>query len=276
MKKLLLSVLIALVCLAAAGQAKLQTKKFVISDLPQKSMKVVLTGNELLDVAFREAVSEVWNICPFEFCSQSDFEILKKSPDYYFLTVAESKGTRFVNMYKGTETAGEGLDGMYRVLRSPFSSADAQDGKEMLMFPVLMSIFQDQVDKMMHSPINMNGTVNTGTEQWFNKGFKGVIYLDEADLTFPKENSLLSYYAGNDILYVDTDEMENIINAAQAGDVVCYVVAPAEPVDGAENFTMLIDLHERKLLYIHGSKITESKPRGLRENELRSFIKRKK
>ena len=72
---------------SAAGQGKIETKKFRLQDLQEKITKVVMTGNDFRDGSLRQDVIAHWNITPFEFCSLEEFDSLKKDGNWYFLVV---------------------------------------------------------------------------------------------------------------------------------------------------------------------------------------------
>lgn len=276
MKKIIVSVFISLMPLFAMAQAKIQTKQYIISDLPEKSMKVVLSGNEMVDATLREHMNELWRLGPFEFCDQAEFEQIKKSPDYYFLAIPDVRqmdeaeaGIRSIILYKGKETATEGFSGMYKVCSIPYAAADGSDGKEMEFFPILLDIFQKEIQKMMKRPVNFSTTVpaEIRTGKW-----KSTIYIAEDDLAFEAGNSLKAVYAHENIHVVEPDVALHAASQHGKGTFVCYVVAPFFPKEGAVSYTMLIDVSENKLVYIQSHRITEKDPRGVLQKEIKSFI----
>ena len=83
----------------AAGQAKIMTKKFRLSDFTDRVTKVVLSGNEMMDSALKMEVSERWTVSPFEFCTAGEFAALKQSDRYYFLLVTmQDPAMRFLTL----------------------------------------------------------------------------------------------------------------------------------------------------------------------------------
>ena len=87
----------------AAGQAKIMTKKFRLSDFTDRVTKVVLSGNEMMDSALKMEVSERWTVSPFEFCTAGEFAALKQSDRYYFLLVTmQDPAMRFLTAYFAT------------------------------------------------------------------------------------------------------------------------------------------------------------------------------
>ena len=77
--------------LMAGAQAQITTKKVKISDFTQKVTKVVLSGNELIDIALQDEVTARWRISPYEFCTLEEFDRIKTNGDYYFLLVTRDR-----------------------------------------------------------------------------------------------------------------------------------------------------------------------------------------
>ena len=110
------STLTKLICIIAAAtifpamagaQAQINTKKVKIGDFTQKTTKVVLNGNPFMDGALKEEVSARWRVSPFEFCTLEEFDKIKTSEDYYFLTMVkgqfrkeEEPGIQFIILVK--------------------------------------------------------------------------------------------------------------------------------------------------------------------------------
>ena len=156
MRKILSLALAALFSCAAFGQAQIKTMKMKIADFPEKTTKVVLTGNSMTDARFRNIVKEVWTISPFEFCTLDEYESLKSNPDYYFLMLVKGQfskesepGIEFLSLVKGGVGASEGINGLFNVVDVPFRAAEDPDGREFILLPALLDIIQDHVLKSM-------------------------------------------------------------------------------------------------------------------------------
>lgn len=280
MKRIYLLVLLLVLPITAMAQAKIQTKRYIISDLPQKSMKVVLTGNEIFDIAYRECIHEIWHLGPYEFCDAKEFESLKKSADYYFLALTETRqeqeekaGIRSLVLFKGKDTAAQGFDGLYKVASLPFCAADGTDGKELEVMPVLLSYFQEEVGRMMKSPVNLSSNIGAQTRFGGSK-WNSSIYVDRDDLAFEPGTSLTAVYADENIHFVDFKKYMDILANCPDDGLVCYVVAPFFPTEGAVSYTMILDIRKRQILYLQNHKITPSSPRGVLQKEMKTLISR--
>ena len=71
-KKVVTLLCAALTCLCVWGQGKVNTRKYILSDFPDKITQVVLSGNEVLDSGLRQEIVNYWTSSPYEFCSLKD------------------------------------------------------------------------------------------------------------------------------------------------------------------------------------------------------------
>ena len=143
--------------LCVSGQAKINTKKVKIADLPTRTTKVVLGQGGIMDSALRDEVSARWRISPYEFCTVEEYNSLKENPDYYFLLIARSdekeyKGMLTLTLMKGGKAKAEDLQKRpVDVASLPISSADFPSGREVVFLPALVDIIQDYVTRAMKS-----------------------------------------------------------------------------------------------------------------------------
>ena len=132
----------AMMPLLAAAQAQITTKKIKISDFPEKTTKVVLTGNALYDAVLKEEIAARWRIAPYEFCTLQEFNELKGKNNYYFLLTTKGQfktegepGLQFLTLVKGGEAAENGINQMLEIVSLPIASADDPSGRELTYFP---------------------------------------------------------------------------------------------------------------------------------------------
>ncbi|MGN0188471.1 MAG: hypothetical protein ACI395_03030, partial [Candidatus Cryptobacteroides sp.] len=139
MKKILTIVTLLAVPVIMSAQAQITTKKVKLEDFSAKTTKIVLSGNPFLDTELEEAVKNVWEISPFEFCTLEEFTRLKGKEDYYFLMTVLGKfrkeaepGLTMLSLVKGGKGAEKSLDKMLEVVTVPFCSAEFPSGREMV------------------------------------------------------------------------------------------------------------------------------------------------
>jgi len=267
MKKAIFLVLCTVVSLTAAAQGQINTKQFVISDFKEKTMKVVLTGNELHDAAFRDNMEIIWHLGAFEFCTEEEFERDKTNPNFYFMIAADSKrrkeeehGIKVIGIYKGTAGAAD-LGALYKVVTIPFCSAEMPDGREIAFIPALVTILQNELEDTMNRKINITDSVQPGMRNTFKKWEKRCAIAD-IDFAEKPTESMISTYRSENIDVVDEDTIEEYLTQRKEDIMVGYVVAPTEPEKNSYCYTMIIDAATWDLFFLYKHKITVKDPVG--------------
>ena len=157
--KIVVTLFVLASCASSAlyGQAKINTKKLKIADLPTRTTKVVLGSGDMMDSALRDEVAARWRISPYEFCTAEEYKALKEDSNYYFLVTARSDeqeyhGIRTLTLIKGDKPKAE--DPQKRsveVASLPISAAGFPSGREVVFLPAMLDILQDYVTKAMRS-----------------------------------------------------------------------------------------------------------------------------
>ena len=142
------------------AQAQIYTRKEKLKDLTAKTTKVVLSGDEVFDEAFKESVSATWTISPFEFCSVQEFDKIKTSDKYYFLLVVKGQqrkesepGIDLLTFVKGGDGASKSINDMMEVVTFPLRSAVDPSGREFILLPAFLTIIQDHAMTLMTSEV---------------------------------------------------------------------------------------------------------------------------
>ncbi len=275
MKKIILILAFAMTVFPACAQAKLETKKFRISDLCEKTMEMVLTGNPMVDAAYRGKAQDVWHISPFEFCTAAQFEQRKKSEDYYFIVITDnsfgketSAGIKFLSMYKGNPKAGEGVEGLYKITSVPFCGSGWGDGRESAFLPAMLNAVQQQALSILGREFNIGDVVRVKGSNAMGD-WPGKIILAGSDLAFTADSKTLSSPGGA----VSITDSDTVIEAMENREncLVGYVVAPEAPEKGSVCFTYLINPATCELHYMHRRNISPSSPAGFTKAELKGF-----
>ena len=142
------------------GQAQIYTRKEKLKDLTAKTVKVVMTGDEVLDEALKQSVTNAWTISPYEFCSGEEFQKIKTDNKYYFLIVVKGQqrkeaepGIDLLTFVKGGEGADKSINDMFEVVTFPFRSAEDPSGREFLMLPAFLTIMQEHAIGLTSSEV---------------------------------------------------------------------------------------------------------------------------
>ncbi len=256
--------------LTAAGQGRIETKKYKLQDLQAKITKVVMTGNPFRDGALRQDVVARWHISPFEFCTLEEYEKLKGSTDYYFLVPLTGQfageiepGIDFLTFLKGGAENADGVGERFEVVSVPFGTPGGT-GREIAMLPALLDIIQDFALKAQERDIKGYQGLSL-----YNKNFSRIkgrnILLAEGDLSIrvtPLDREGLEGHI------VPDDEADNAMIEGRPGTVVSYTVAPENPSSASRCYKMLLDTESHELYYFKRQHISGKTGTGFGPNEI--------
>ncbi|MBQ0096960.1 MAG: hypothetical protein KBS53_04835 [Bacteroidales bacterium] len=273
MKKFILTGICAFTTLCATAQAKLETKKFKISDLCERTMEIVLTGNPTVDAAYRDKVQDVWYISPYELCTAEQFEQRKKSKEYYFIVVTDnsfgketSAGIKFLSMYKGDPKAREGVDGLYKITSIPFCSENWGDGREANAAPAMLNTLQQQALSILGKEFNIGEVARVKSRNAMGE-WPGKVLIADCDLAFQRDTAET---AGSYVKITDSDTVAEAMENRE-DCLVGYSVAPENSETGSVCFTYLINAATYELYYMRKRSISPSSPAGFTKAELKGF-----
>ncbi len=260
--------------LTVAGQARINTKKVRIADLPTKTVKVVLGGNDMTDAALKNEVSARWRISPYEFCNAEEYKSIKGDTNYYFLLLARSterkyRGILTLTLMKGGDY--EAKDPMKRpvdVASLPFCSASFPSGREIAFLPALLDIIQDYASKAIIS----DNAGYTGFEIYSKKvaktGHKRIFFCED-DLTPEMERGFKKRYFDEDMVIADEVTVDSELAAGSYNTLVSYTVAPFDAENGDVCYKMLIDAQTHALFYFKHHRIGPKKWAGFLPKDIK-------
>lgn len=278
MRKVILTMAFILCGLVLMAQGRVSTRKYILNDFQDKITKVVLPGSDLLDGALRQEIVKGWTISPFEFCTTSDFEKLKRSSNYYFLLTGEVqfKGeTRpslvFLTLVKGGPEAGEGTTGMHEVISLPLCAAGISTGRELVYLGAMVEAVQTFTESAMIS----EKTAYLGSG-WFNgnysrEGKMMSIWMSQDDIDSSVKDP--SRYLDDDFRIVPEDDSDGHFLSGDFNTLSSYVVAPTNPVPGSWCYKMLFEANSHRLFYISRHKISDTRGAGFLDGDLRKIAK---
>lgn len=263
MKKILAVIIAIAVPVIMSAQAQIVTKKMKISDFPDKTTKVVLTGKAMFDSYLQSRVKSTWHISPYEFCTLSEFESLKKSPDYYFLMLVSSQyekesepGLEMLTVVKGGVGSEDGPDGMYEVISAPFRSADEPSGREYVFFSAVLDIIQTYIQDAIESDIDgYSGLTNYSLDMPKAKGSR--VVFAKGDIAPEVSPAAIHNYFVEGMEIMDTDAADDLMYDAAENTLVSYVVVPEAAANGSFCYKYLIDAKTHKLFYFKKHKLTK-------------------
>ncbi len=259
-------------CQAAVAQLQIQTHKEKIKDFPQKVTKVVLTGEEELDAAIRDAIKNYWTISAYELCSEEEFGSLKTNDNYYFLAVADGgEGLRRWYLVKGGNAAAKKLQDMLTVASVAICPAEGLSGREETLLPPIACLLQNLISKAIGSAYGGSGLTISNP----GKAVSKPLYLCQDEFSLRTSVPDQELCQKKNIHLVSADQADQIIlNAEDAA--VCFVVAPTLPAKGDVFYVYLVDASTFEIYYFKKHKVSTKYGCGLMEEDLKAFLKGRK
>ena len=254
MKRLTTLFLLILTSVSLFAQGKVTTRKHLFADFDDKITKVVMSGNDILDGALRQAVVDLWTASPFEFCPMAEYQSLKKSDTYYFLlvTAGQAKGeeepmVRFLTLEKGGADSGDNVALRTEVISLPLCPVKGGSGRELTYSG--MAWFNARFDR---------------------KGGIKRIYLAEEDLSSSVSAKDREKYLDEDIIICDEDEADKAYVDKTYNTLVSYTVSA-----GTWCYKMLLEGDTDTLYYVRKHKITAKSAPGFLTEDLRRISKKR-
>lgn len=282
MKRLTLAIFLSLLLPSLMfGQAQITTKKYRISDFPDKTTKIVLSGNDFEDNLLWQEISRRWTISAYEFCTREEFEELKTSDNYYFLMTVNERapkesgdGTVMLTLVKGGPKATEGISAMQEVISVPFYAADGGPGRGVVYLPALIDIIQDFVPRAMEKDIaGYSGLLNYSSNIYRSRDMN--VLFSEDDLAGSVTESVRTKHFGHGMAIVDEAEADEAFDGHSFNTLVSFVVASEDPEPGSYCYLMLISADTHELYYFKRRKIRRPEDRGFLPEDIQKIARRR-
>lgn len=274
MKKYILAVVCALFSMALCAQIKLETKKYMVSDLYEKPMEIVLTGNEKLDSALRNNVQDIWFISSYEFCTRKQFEQRKSSDEFFFMVLVDStytkenlRGVASLIVFKGCPKAGSGIKGLNRIASVPFMGTDRNGVKESAFIAAFVGILQNHISFILSREFNIGSSVRVDASRAIGKWSKPVL-ISKSDLA---DSTALDGMNLRDVIISDDSHVEKAMRNKADDCLVGFVAGSSKPKDKSECVTMIIDPQTNDLYYMNRRVASSLCPTGFTYSEIKNF-----
>lgn len=266
-KMLILLTLCLIAAITAMAQGRVETRSYILSDFQDKVTKVVLPEDAFLQSALRQEVTNIWGASAFEFCTQKEFEALKGSKDYYFLTVQafrfkgeKEPGLLFLILLKGED---------HEVISLPLAPADDSSGRELVYLGALVKAIQDYTLAAMESE-----KTAYVPDKWFNDNYAKwgrmtTIYMAREDISLSVKEADIEKYLDPDFHITDADTADGIFVDAPVNTLVSYCVAPVDPSSASYSYQMLFKADTLELYYISRHRIRPRSQAGFLTQDLK-------
>ena len=277
MKKFLILLTAILLPLMASAQAQITTKKIKISDFPEKTTKVVLTGNGLFDAVLKDEIAARWRIAPYEFCTLKEFNELKNKDSHYFLITTKGQfkkesepGLMFLTLVKGGTAAEEGIDQMLEIVSLPIASAEDPSGRELTFLPAFITIIQQYTLDSMDNDLKAYVGLSNYNRSLAATNSMNIMFAEE-DLDPKMSQETKDTYLKNGVEVTDMDTADKKLLETASNTVVSYVAAPTYPKNGSFCYKMLIDTQNYTLCFFRKHRISPKYGAGFTDYDLRSI-----
>lgn len=273
MRRLLTFILCTVAEVSAMAQGRVETRSYILGDFQDKVTKVVLPQDPFLNSALKQEVVNIWTASAFEFCTMEEFDALKGSDDYYFLTVQAFKfkgeqepGILFLSLLKGEK---------HEVISLPLAPADDSSGRELVFVGALVKAVQEYTLAAMESEKAAYIPAN-----WFNSNYERygrmmTIYMASEDVSLSVKEADLKKCLDADFYICDVEVADEKFTEAPINTLVSYSVAPVDPSASSYSYQLLFKADTMELFYISRHKIKPHTQAGFLISDLKWLAKRR-
>ena len=270
---LIILTLCLIAAITAMAQGRVETRSYILGDFRDKVTKVVVPGDVFLQSALKQEVVNIWSASAFEFCTQEEFEALKGSQDYYFLTIQAFKfkgeqepGILFLSLLKGED---------HEVISLPLAPADDRSGRELVYLGALVKSIQDYTLAAMESE-----KTAYIPEKWFNANYSKwgrmmTIYMAREDLSLSVKESDLEKYLDADFIVTDASTADTRFLESPVNSLVSYSISPVDPSTASYSYQMLFKADTLELFYISRHRIKPSQKAGFLTSDIKWLAARR-
>ena len=231
----------------AQGQVKIYTKKARMDDFNTKTTKVVAAGQSITAMTLQKELEGRWLCSPYEICSESEYEELKSSNEYYFLYLSKENGIIFINLDKGGKKDDpDNKAKPFDVVRIPVAAELADGFADARFVGYALDVVQNFAeDAMTSDKVGYNGLKSYNSK---NLGGRRVV-LDEQSAWEALENG-------------DANTLAGIVIAPLSIDFDSYC------------YKMLISTDTHELFYFKKEKYSTPADKQFTDKERNSINKR--
>lgn len=234
---------------------------------------VVLSGEELLDLALRNEIKSRWRVSPFDFCYEDQIPSIKNNPNFYILYMnVEKSSLVYLSLEKcGDNSGASSLNSAMKVLKTPFSPKDFTTGREISYLSAMIDIIQHYVEDAILEDYAIYSSLFQRVSP-LSKGRHKKIYIAREDVSI--KDSLLVHSPG--IVFADSYTVDSLFTAGSPDALIGFCVSSSAPSKKAESYQIIVSADRHELLYYKREKYTEEKKRGFSLKALKEIKKEHK
>lgn len=246
MKKIILIAVLAILPALCWGQGKVYTKKARMEDFSNRITKVVVDGESMLALTFKEEIMSRWRISPFEFCTSEEYAQIKGNNNYFFLSLVIKEDVAFMQLSRGGNENADMLHRPFEVVSLPFAADGASTGQEFSFLGAIVDVLQNFTEASIES--DMIGYASLSS---FSTGqLKGKT------------------------VYMNPTEADKAMNEGRADAVCGIIISPINITKKSYCYRMLISADTHELYYFKQLHYRQIADRYFTDNEAKEFEKR--
>jgi hypothetical protein len=280
MKKALLPAVLFIVTFPVLAQAPFPRPE-EIKQFDASKTCVVLDDNQLsaYNAIIKKAVQAYWNVTPFEFITQGEFDSRRKDPKYSFIILTQTSFDNdksksqfnYINLLQGKNI--ELIGQMPEICAVPLSSADEDDIDYGYKMGAILQFMQHHA-KMISADPSLTGRKYL---KYYNKNIPlisgKIILVMKQDLA-PEADSPEKIAALNkNIKIVGEDDIVTAVRSKAANTLILHEVGPGSDRKSGYCFKMLIGTDDSEMYFYNQRKIDDDNPYGLLLSDIKKFSK---
>jgi len=263
------------------GQAPFPSKDEIKQFMASKTC-VVLESNpfSFFNKYITEAVKTYWNITPYEFIEEREFNVRRLKPAYSFIVLTETNFEKdksnglfsFINLLQGKKV--DKLGELPEICAIPLSFAGEDDMGYSYKLGVILSFMQKHAQMISEDP-SLTGRKYL---KYYNKFVpevnKKTILVKQEDLS-PEISTIESIKAiyPHDVKIVTEDEIAEAIAKNTPNTLILHKVGPVGERKSGYCFKMLIGVDDANMYYYNQHLIDAKNPNGLLDSDLKRLAR---
>lgn len=280
MKRLFLFFQLTVFCGLLSGQAPFPSGSEIRQFMSSTTCVVLESGNTIYNAYIRQAVTEYWNVTPYEFINQDDFDEKRGDPAFSFLILTETRPANdksgssynFLNLLQGKNVPEIGR--MPEISAIPLS-ADGEDDLEYgYKLGAILLFMQNHARLIAENPMMVGRRLLSYYNRFTPEVRSRKILATEADLSpaIASADKIKEMYP-YDFEIVSEDEIVTAIHEKTPNILILHKVGPGEDATAGFCYKMLFGTDDSGLYYYNQHRIDRNNPNGLLPADLKRFIR---
>ncbi|MBN2812764.1 MAG: hypothetical protein JXQ80_01740 [Bacteroidales bacterium] len=281
MKNVMISLLVAGVCLPVFSQGYVPSREDVDAFFTTKTL-VVLEDNPLMEYnkIIKKVMEQEWTITEFDFISNKEFEEKRMDAQYSFIYTAQvtfeadktDAAYRFLHLSLGGDYFR--LNEMPDIASVPLAYYNVEEDRYAYKLAILVRFIQNHAKLVKEHP----EIISANVFKHYNDNIKDIrdktLYLLEEELapTVNTEAKIKKVYPYKFEL-VTPEEIEAAIKDRDPNVVFLHKVGPEGTKLDARSYKVIIGAADANFYYFDYHKISNKSPDGFLETDFKSLVK---